>query len=104
MLVSHVSHLIIVYSHGLHSILGFPRVTPHLHGFSAGPLGDWCITPILLRPAIKSHLRGCRSRLILYVSIDTPAVSSFASIHISVTQGGRAATKVCGDRGLRIME
>jgi hypothetical protein len=42
-------------------------------------------TPVLLRPAIKSHLHGCRSPLILDVSTDTPAVSGFASGRTSVT-------------------
>ncbi len=42
-------------------------------------LGGWCKTPILLRPAIKSPLHGGRSPQSLDVSIDTPALSGFAS-------------------------
>jgi hypothetical protein len=57
-------------------------------------LGDWCITPILLRPAIKSHLRGGRSPQNLDVSTDMPAVSGFASIRTSKTRSGRCGGAV----------
>jgi hypothetical protein len=44
-------------------------------------LGGWCFSPVLLRPAIKSPLRGCRSPLILNVSTDTLAVARPPTTH-----------------------